>query len=125
MFTVMTTSISRKVAAWREASGFSQAGAANHLGVSPVVFHRIERGARLPAPDTAALFIKASVFSRDEWAIGWLEAAGVTQSDDTAPPVPGDARRTVTCSVCDLRLDDRTVRACQAEDCPQADREAA
>lgn len=35
------------------------------------------------------------------------------------------AGRTVTCSVCERRLSDTTVRACQAPDCPQADREAA
>jgi hypothetical protein len=40
-------------------------------------------------------------------------------------PVAAADVRIVTCSVCDLRLDDRTVRGCQALDCPQAERDAA
>ena len=48
---------------------------------------------------------------------------------DPAPavqqPVPIRSSRTVVCAVCDKRLDDRTVRGCQWQDCPQSERWAA
>ena len=55
----------------------------------------------------------------------------VRQREDVAPDASSTtapnrwAGRTVTCALCERRLSETTVRACQAQDCPQADREAA
>ena len=42
-----------------------------------------------------------------------------------APTVAPFPVRTILCAVCDKRLDDRTVRGCQWQDCPQSERWAA
>jgi transcriptional regulator with XRE-family HTH domain len=80
----MKTSINEKVAAWRETMGLNQAAAAAHLGMSAVVFNRVELGSRFPSAETAALFIKAGVFSRDEWAAAMLEGARPASQDCAA-----------------------------------------
>lgn len=59
-------------------------------------------------------------------AIGWHQFQASSAQAIAPAPVPAeDDGRSVTCSVCDLRLDGRPVGECAALDCPQHDRDAA
>lgn len=56
---------------------------------------------------------------------GALSGEGAATPKGTRAVADRWAGRTVTCALCDCRLSDIAVRACQAPDCPQSDREAA
>ena len=115
-------------------------------GISISYASEILAGKRRPSAALARLIeekagiprhlLRPDIFDAPAEAEAGGDAAGCAPAPagETPPAEPVDqdtsgfdrfAGRTVQCALCERRLSETTVRACQAPDCPHADREAA
>jgi hypothetical protein len=88
---------------------------------------RLEQNTSAPQHGGNASPVKAAIGGRESPASEGAAPSGGGGARDSREPAPADrwAGRVVQCAVCERRLTGTTVRACQAPDCPQSEREAA